>query len=241
MVSIIRIKQLLKKLFLYKWYKSIQEKHRQERRDRLNEAFKREAEDVLRLYSDAMLGNNLVFWLDYGTLLGYYREHDFIKHDFDLDTSTWFENHERVKEVLEKNGFERVRYYYLEHQDGMEECYKHKDFDTTIDVFYYINDGEESYCYSFSPLVSMKKKRNLNKIQPSKARRWTFPRIHPIMSEFKGIKVYVPCDTASYLETTYGESFMIPIPNLPLKGRPNMTEFDYNDMPACAWLKVGYV
>jgi len=235
------IKKLLKKTFLYKRYKDHEIQKKEERRDAVNDAFKREAVDVLRLYSDAMLNNGIVFWIDYGTLLGYYREHDFIKHDFDLDTSAWFEDHEQIKVILEKAGFERVRYYFLKNRDGLEECYKHKDYSTTIDVFYYINDKDKSYCYSFSPLVDMTKKRNLNKVQPSRARKWNFAKIIPVPAEFKGIKVYVPDNTGAYLASTYGDTFMTPIPNFPIKGRPNMTEFTYEELPACAFLKVGYV
>lgn len=69
------IKKLLKKSFLYKCYRNCEERRIQERKNKVNEAFKREAVQVLQRYSDAMLNNDLVFWIDYGTLLGYYREH----------------------------------------------------------------------------------------------------------------------------------------------------------------------
>lgn len=39
----------------------------------------------------------MLFWLDYGTLLGAYREHDFIKHDFDLDIGLWLKDAEIAK------------------------------------------------------------------------------------------------------------------------------------------------
>lgn len=235
------IKGIIKKFFLYKIYRTRVDKKRRERENEVNEAFKREAVDVLRLYSEAMMSNGLVFWLDYGTLLGYYREHDFIKHDFDLDTSAWFEDHDRIKEALEKAGFERVRHYYLKFRDGLEECYKHRDYATTIDVFYYFNEGNKSYCFSFSPMVSMTKKYHLNRVQKSKARKWTFPKVTPVLAKFKGVSVYVPENTGAYLEYTYGETFMTPIPNYPFSGRPNMTEYTYEEMPACAYLKVGFI
>ena len=234
------LKEIIKKTILYRWYRQREDKQLQKRKKEVNEAFKREAVDVLRLYSCALRDNGIVFWLDYGTLLGYYREHDFIKHDFDLDTSTWFDNHEKVKSALEHNGFERVRYYYLKNREGLEECYKHKNYDTTIDVFYYFNEGDTSYCFSFNPMVPMNKKRNLNKVKPSRVRKWIFPKIEPIEAMFKGVKVFVPDNTGEYLKFTYGESFMTPIPNLPLKGRPNMTEYTYEEEPGCAWLKVGW-
>ena len=235
------IKELIKKTSLFKWYRARKEKEHQERMKVVKEAFKKEAIDVLKLYSDAMLSNGLVFWLDFGTLLGFYREHDFIKFDFDLDTATWYENRHYVKEALEKAGFERVRFYYIKNKEGIEECYKHRDYQTTIDVMYYLNDGESSYCYLFSPLVSMTKKRHLNKEQPSRVRKCTHSSIVPIVAQFKGINVYVPKDTNSYLAAHYGDSFMTPIPNFPVEGRPNLTEYTYEEMPACAFLKIGYM
>lgn len=235
------LKELLKKTFFYKKFKELTEKEHNQKLNAINEAFKKEAIEVLRLYSNAMHSNGLVFWLDYGTLLGYYREHDFIKHDFDLDTSAWFEDHDCIKQALEEAGFERVRHYYLKNRDGLEECYKHKDYITTIDVFYYFNEDNKSYCFSFNPLVSMTKKSHLNKEQPSKVRKWTFNRIVPIPAEFKGVKVYVPENTGAYLASTYGETFMTPIPHFPMAGRPNMTEYSYQELPACAYLKVGYI
>ena len=41
---------------------------------------------VLLFKLDEVLNQNgLQYWLNYGTLLGAYRDHDFINHDYDLD------------------------------------------------------------------------------------------------------------------------------------------------------------
>lgn len=234
------IKQLLKRTFVYRWYRSRKENRYQERKKQANEAFNREAVDVLSLFSNALFKEGIEFWLDFGTLLGYYREHDFIPHDYDLDTGAWYKDHEQIKEALEKAGFELVRYYYLNNQDGMEECYKHKNFQTTIDILYFMSDGEKTFCFSFNPLVSMTKKRHLNRPQKSRVRKWSFDRFNISLTEFKGVRVYVPTDTANHLASTYGASFMTPIPDFPVEGRPNMTEYTYAEMPATAYLKIGY-
>lgn len=234
------IKDCLKRTFLYKLYRKREDKKRQARLAVLNDSFKKEAVDVLRLFSNALIEHNLTFWICAGTLLGYYREHDFIKHDFDLDTGAWFKDHECIKAVLENNGFERLRYYFLTTRDGIEECYKHRDYKTTIDVFYFFNEGNKSFHYSFIPLVSMTKKWHLNKVQPSKVRKWTYDKINPIAADFKGVKVFIPENPAMHLASTYGESFMTPIPNFPVEGRPNMIEYSYEELPACAFFKKGY-
>lgn len=238
------IKKLLKKTLTYKLYRlylDYVERKYARKRQLKNEAFKKEGEKLLRCFSEALMSDNIVFWLEFGTLLGYYREHDFIKHDFDLDTGAWYEDHDRIKAALEKNGFERIRYYYVKDGNALEECYKHKDFVTTVDIFYFFNKGELSYCYGFMPLVSMRKKKNLNKIVPASVRLWEYPQIKPIKAVFKGISLYVPDMTDKHLIALYGETFMTPIPNFPVKGRPNLTEIPYEEMPACAYLKEGYV
>ena len=178
-----KIKELIRTTPIYRAFRKRKDEKHKKRLGAVNDAFKKEATEVLRLYSDALIKNDVVFWLDFGTLLGYYRDHDFIKHDFDLDTATWFENRHRVKETLEDAGFERVRHYYLKNENGIEECYKHCDYCTTIDVFYYLKEGDKTYCFSFNPLVSMTKKRHLNKVQKSTARKWTGSLISPPRSD----------------------------------------------------------
>ena len=53
--------------------------------------------EVLQKAKNALDSENVLFWLDYGTLLGAYREHDFIKHDFDLDIGLWLKDAEIAK------------------------------------------------------------------------------------------------------------------------------------------------
>ena len=60
--------------FLLKKYNSIRFKARKKR-------FLKYGNETLLKAKKALESENLLFWLDYGTLLGAYREHDFIKHD----------------------------------------------------------------------------------------------------------------------------------------------------------------
>lgn len=61
---------------------------------------------ILQAFSSALNEAGIKFWIDYGTLLGYYRDHDFIGHDNDLDTGAFIEDADRVKDVLEKEDFD---------------------------------------------------------------------------------------------------------------------------------------
>lgn len=127
------LKNFLKKLPFYKLYANYQRKKYIKHIQELSENFHREGETVLKDFAQILNEHSIPFWLDYGTLLGYHREHDFIGHDTDIDTGVFIEDAERVKQALEKNGFKLVRRYYNVDGSGMEHCYCKKGFKTTID------------------------------------------------------------------------------------------------------------
>lgn len=77
----------------------------------------------------------MLFWLDYGTLLGAYREHDFIKHDFDLDIGLWLKDAEIAKKAMLKNGFELIRCFRIKNDERrVEYCFAYKG--VSIDLFF---------------------------------------------------------------------------------------------------------
>ncbi len=86
---------------------------------------------------------NIKYWIDYGTLLGAYRNKKVIKHDFDLDLSILFEkekfNSEFICEILSKD------YYIMHHSVDSYICiYPKNNPNFTmvhIDIyFWYEND-----------------------------------------------------------------------------------------------------
>lgn len=234
-------KNLFKKTFLYNVYLKIRYYNRIKKLAAIREVFRKEAPFVLKKYCDALNDQGIVFWLEFGTLLGYYREHDFIGHDMDLDTGAYLKDIDKVRKALSMNGFERVHYYKVISDNGIEECYKHKDYNTTIDVFYFKEDINSLYCYSFSPLERMDKKNNLNKEMPCLVKRVDTPNCGYVLSEFKGNKVYVPSDCETYLKQHYGDSFMIPNRNFSSKKEAkNITYYTYDENPGMCYFTQTY-
>ena len=92
-----KVIELLKKTFLYKWYHKNNLKHEQELHAIRNKYFLAEGEELLRAFAEAMNGGNIQFWLEFGSLLGYYRENDFIKHDCDIDFGAFLKDRHVIK------------------------------------------------------------------------------------------------------------------------------------------------
>lgn len=175
--------------------------------------FLKENEELFQEFTRILNENNFVFWLEFGTLLGFYREHDFIKHDFDLDIGVHLSDAAAIRKCLTENGFKLVRDFRAK-DGGIEECYRF--LHTTIDVFYFRTDENNSslhYCELFKAPVFPIKKKHLNKELLMTVRRKEAPNNGFEKAVFKNCDVYIPKNTDEYLSYHYGKIFMIPDPN----------------------------
>ena len=226
---------------LYPLYRAVMERRARRKHSRRSAAFRREAVQVLQRFSAALDEAQITFWLEFGTLLGYYREHDFISHDCDLDTGAFLEDQPKIQAVLEQAGFELVRYYNVKDDGGREECYKHRDMSTTIDIFYFRVEGDVMYCNIFAPLKNMTFRWNLNRLMPFRTMRVNFPLSDMQQVEFKGVRVRIPMNTDVHLRAQYGDDYMTPNPNFGMKDRKNVIYFTYEEKPSEGLLKIGFI
>lgn len=184
-----------------------------------------------------------IWGLEFGTLLGFYREHDFIPHDVDIDTGTYHENASLVQNALENAGFKLVREYKVLDDGGLEQCYLYKHI--TIDVFYFRKDGNIMYCNSFcengKKRIDLTKRKYINKPVPVGVKRVEVPLMEYVRAKFKNCDVFVPEDTDKYLKTHYGDNYMTPNPKFNCKtDSSNIIWYDYDDVKGEAIFKLPY-
>ena len=93
------IKVTLKRTIFFRWYCSYLEYRRKRHLDMMSALLKKEGAITLRMFADALNHAAIDFWIDYGTLLGYRRDNDFLEHDSDIDTGAFIEDADAIREV----------------------------------------------------------------------------------------------------------------------------------------------
>lgn len=218
----------LKKTLFYKLYHQYNLKKISKESDIRRAFFLEEGEELLNKLANSLNNARILFWLDYGTLLGYYRDKDFIKHDNDLDIGAKIEDAAKIRSVLTANGFRLVHEYHSSN-GGIEECYKY--LHTCVDVFYYKEDLEKQTIYCTSYVTRRHIFSSFRKNFTCWVKRVDFPLMNFTTVKFKGVNVLVPEYTQTYLKCVYGEHFMTPDPSYDSRNvASNITYYQYEDV-----------
>lgn len=188
--------------------------------------FKLEGEELLRAFASALNADGIGFWLEFGTLLGYHREHDFIAHDCDLDFGAMLDDAKAVRKALTRRGFKMVR-EYTDTAGGREECYRYKH--TTLDVFYFRRTADGLRCTSYTRgprrWIDSLLNRRLHIVKEV-----SIPDNGFVSVDYKGCRVGVPADCVEHLRRHYGPGFMTPDPNFDYKKEAtNITWFSLDE------------
>lgn len=221
------IVSVLESTALYKWYHQRNVNREKETVAIRNRYFLQEGEELLQAFSKALNENNIVFWLEFGSLLGYYRENDFIKHDCDLDFGAYLEDAKKIRAALLAHGFEII-YEYMASDGGLEECYKYKH--VTVDIFYFRKDEKVFYCNSFTVMSKFSFWGLITRYK-CKVKRVEIPNNGFVKTTYKNVEVYIPEDVEKHLIMHYGQYYMIPNPKFDYKKEStNVKWYDYEDV-----------
>jgi hypothetical protein len=208
-----RVKRLLKKIVP----NSILKYRIQKGLDKQRVLFHQNCQEFLELIDTELRKAGIEYWLNYGTLLGAYREHAFIAHDYDLDLGLFWEDRDKIKDIMLAAGATlkvEFRCGSWKNPEYMEMRFEYKNVYADFD-FYKIEDG---IAYSFLPAFLPD--------TPNKIQDYTVVLTEVVTQKFVGLKemeflgrLYkVPANTEEYLIENYGKDFMTPI-----------KDFEYHD------------
>jgi len=150
--------------------------------------------ELLLSLKQLLEGNEIFFWLDFGTLLGAVREKGFIEHDDDMDISLWSKDYWRVRKIIENSTW---KYKYIWRRELT--IYKADHPELHIDLFFY--DEEENTC-SFYVNLENKITQDVNIESQVKLNKELFSKFKHI--KFLGESFNIPSKTDEYLTANYG-------------------------------------
>ena len=158
--------------------------------------------DVLNSVYSSKISNYDV-WLDFGTLLGIYRDKGLIKHDLDMDFGIIISDYNKFLEdekYLLNNGFSRTKEFYF-NDNLVELSYSYKGLN--VDLIIYNNENDK---VSSDTIFFMTNALG----NPTRYEVYHYEISFTGLKEcdFKGIKVKVPDNTQEYLRTLYGEDHL---------------------------------
>ncbi len=167
--------------------------------------------DILEIVDKISSELKFDYWLIYGTLLGAYREHGFIKHDDDLDLA--INANDITQEFIIKmlsNGFVLKSIKGTKDKRMRMVSFAYKK--VMIDFYGYVfDDAEETKLTVFSSYPQEGK----TYAESAKLNKFRCYLIHMdyngiIRTQFKKLKVPIPANTEYVLKGLYGANFMIP-------------------------------
>lgn len=190
------IKKCLYPFYSFFGIKSVRKRQRQKH-------FRRKSLFVFERAIKALESHKIEFWLAFGTLLGAFREKNFINHDLDIDLAVAASvDPKKIELAFLKNGFKRYRTFeciekntkYISEQRFILDHIK-------IDVFFFHKEKTHVWTHVFYQV----EKDKLWKIKKN-----YFPVHSLITTRFLGFEIKIPDQTETYLAYHYGENFMTP-------------------------------
>ena len=171
-------------------------------------------QEVLKIIYNSEL-KKYDLWLDFGTLLGFYREKDFINHDLDMDFGIIINDYndflEKEKYLL-KNGFSRTKEFYYKNR-LVELSYSYKGLNVDFIVYHRKADVIESDTIFFMMNA-------LGKPTRYEVYNYNLPFSELEEHNFKAVEIKIPNNTREYLSKLYGEDFEVPNTNYNWKENP---------------------
>jgi phosphorylcholine metabolism protein LicD len=178
-----------------------------------NKNFNKNAKYVMHKIDEVFKELGIQYWLEYGTLLGAYREGAFIRHDLDIDLGLFLDDYsEEIDKVFKKHGFKLKRTILVDDgKYGREDTYKLLNI--SIDLFYFTKyNNTKMYVHDFKNEDGKSWTKTIRDNGGLIVRERYFENYGFTTIRFLDSYFPVPANTDKHLASVYGKDFMTPNP-----------------------------
>ena len=160
---------------------------------------------------------DIMYFLDFGTLLGMVREQGFIKHDLDIDIAVVINarvSSNLIKRIMAKNGFV-LRYEYIFNNMNVEDSFLYKG--VKVDICYYTNNDQSSRCWLFYRKPDNNYEENYFNVV-----EFNYSKITKVKTiKIGNTELQVPINAERVLKEKYGNNWSVPDKNWVYWKAPN--------------------
>lgn len=147
-------------------------------------------------------------WLEFGTLLGAYRERNFIRHDYDMDLGMYSDEYdENFEAALIDRGFKKVHHFYQcrgENRFLTEATWEYEGFH--VDIFLCMREDGKRHIFCYG-----KKDEETFSQNKWEVLDYTLPEAYPLEEVYiNNVICKAPSHVVDCLKKYYGEGFMTP-------------------------------
>lgn len=228
------MKSILKKIvpnFILKYYRDFI-------LDRQRRRFGKSGKELLFFVDDILKSENIPYWLNYGTLLGAYRDHAFIPHDYDLDIGLFWEDYEKIIPLMKKNGLKFKNQFRYNGWDKPENiAYRFEWNNAYIDFnFYKFENGRIA---TYMPVFLEAEQYRVGDRGKVLAEYNSYPFEGIGTLSFLGRDMPVPLNTEEYIIANYGLDYRTPIKDFDYRTVvTDLKEYSFEEKPS--FLEIYY-
>lgn len=166
--------------------------------------------DLAEKIENVLFGCNVMYFMDFGNLLGIVRSGHFISHDFDMDYGIYITEQfgwNDLESVLGSIGLKKVSQFTLNGKIT-EQTYAFNEL--TVDFFNHFEDEENNIAYIFYK----KKSKIYNSIYERSVAVLKMYKFHGTKKiQTEGKTFTIPNEPEKYLASIYTEDWRVPNPN----------------------------
>ena len=224
------IRTLIKKSWLYKGiYQPYRFRQEKAIEDRKHTIFVEHGADALIHFAQCMQKSGIDYWLEFGTLLGAFRDGAFVPNELDLDIGAHLHDAAQIYQVLTENGFRLVREFHVIGDNNLEQTYEYQG--VTLDMMYFSQEGDKMWCYGafYDPWKCKIGRPFFHQVTAHYFRPFGIGKIL-----FLGTEMCVPENTEEHLIEIFGNGYKVYDPNF--KGDLNKIYYPWEEKKGIGFL-----